>query len=523
MSRFTRRGDDRGASLIFALIIVVVIAMLVTVVLTFTDTSLRATLVMRSQSQDAASADGAAQIAINDARKGVYSGGLGGCFGSGLGASNTLNLNNFYQPPNGTPYSAEVDCTADPALAGSSLVAVSPLTRPPAALLTLSRAAGEDGAHITAAAGQVLGVHGSVFSNSTIAIPTGQLSSDNTLAARGACTGTVVGVPAASCGLGLGVDPRFDDPNYPVPIVTSTIQVVPTCTGTLNEVVTFTPGVYTDVSSLNNLTRCNFPILWFQPGTYYFNLPGTTPWTIVNSYLVGGTPTKPLGGAAPSIPGACQSPVPPSPPGAWTPPATNAGVEFVFGGASQIQLQGSQMELCGSYSASAPPIAIYGIKNANITVNSSPTIIVPDIGGCVQNTPYPGGLGTCAMISQDNAANSRFYVQGTVYAPQSAIDIALNNATGPTFADGAIVRTLDLSPTATAGLTQPVLSLPDLVVVGLRTVLYLTVYICADQPTCTAATGALRLRVKFGLLDSTGVPVGGQRQVTIYNWSVVRG
>jgi Tfp pilus assembly protein PilX len=51
MRRFTRRGDDSGASLIFALIIVVVVALLVTVVLTFADTSLRATQLVRTQSR----------------------------------------------------------------------------------------------------------------------------------------------------------------------------------------------------------------------------------------------------------------------------------------------------------------------------------------------------------------------------------------------------------------------------------------------------------------------------------------
>jgi hypothetical protein len=68
-----------------------------------------------------------------------------------------------------------------------------------------------------------------------------------------------------------------------------------------------------------------------------------------------------------------------------------------------------------------------------------------------------------------------------------------------------------------------VITVPDEVVVGLRTVLYLTVYICANQPTCSTATGALRLRVKVGLLDPGGSPVAGARQVTVYDWSVVRG
>ncbi len=506
-----RHRDDSGASLVLALVIVTVISVVVAVVLSFTDTNLRATLAVRDQARAAASADGAGQIAVNTLRRGTFDGTLGQCFGL-LPAADTLTLTNFYQSGPSAPDSAAVTCQADTTLASLSTVAITPLNRPANAVLTMSTAAGEDGLRVDVADGRTVAVHGSVFANSTVTVPHGGLSTDAALTARGACTGTITSSPPMVCGIGPVVDPRGDDPNYPAPVASTTIQTVPVCV-VRNQLVTFTPGRYTDITGLNNLTRCQDSIFSFQPGTYYFDFPDTIPWLIDHDYIVGGTPTTPLvAGTPPSIPGSCLSPVPPVPlpPLGWTPPPANSGVQFVFGAGAQIVLRSTQMELCGSYSATSPPVAVYGLKSAVGPVAAE--------NGCTVATPFPGS--GCAVLTAEST--SRLYVAGTTYLPRAALTVALNNPGGQAFGAGVIARSLTLTPTVTADLTTPVIGVPDYVSLGRRTVVYLNVYLCAGSSSCTPATGRLRLRAKVGIADPAAIPVPGARAITIYSWSVQR-
>jgi hypothetical protein len=508
VKRLPAKGDDSGASLIFALIIVTVVAVVIATVLTFTDASLRTTVAVRAQADDAAGADGAAQIAVNTLRQGLFDG-TGQCFG----ASDTLALPNFYQAGTASADSAVVTCAPDGTLAGQSTVDINATDRPRNALLTLGVGATDNGVQVDAAAGQTVRVHGGVFSNSGISVPAGSLSGDADVTARGTCAGSVLGVPAATCAIGAGSDPRGDDPRYPSPSGSTMVNAVPTCTSG-GKLLTFTPGQYTDITTLNNLTRCPNSILYFPPGTYYFNFSDTIPWLIASDFVVGGTPTIPLvAGTPPTIPGSCLSPVPPVPVGSWTPPPAGSGVRFVFGGGSRIDLRSTQMELCGDYSTSAPPIAMYGLAAAVGTV--------PAESGCTVLAPYPGT--GCAVITAENQASSRFYVQGTAYLPRAAVDIAVNNPTGMLFSSGLIARTVVLTPTAGAGLTGPVIGVPDYVPLGRRTVVALAVYLCPGVATCSTGTGVLRLRAKVGLLDPSGSPVAGARQITVYSWSVQRG
>jgi hypothetical protein len=163
------------------------------------------------------------------------------------------------------------------------------------------------------------------------------------------------------------------------------VAQVPACNGK-NKVVTFSPGLYTDLGSLNNLTDgngCKTSTYWFQPGTYYFNFAGE--WLIDSGYLVGGTPTEPLvPGTPPKIPGSCQTPIPPNPlAGVWNPPGPNAGVQFVFDGDSWIRLKAAQAEICGTYSKDSLPIAVYGLKT-DVGTGSN---LVPAQGGCITAVP----------------------------------------------------------------------------------------------------------------------------------------
>ena len=70
MLRRVRPGDDRGALLIIAIVVITVVALVTGFVLTQGDGSLRATVALRDVARASYAADGAAQVAINDLRTG---------------------------------------------------------------------------------------------------------------------------------------------------------------------------------------------------------------------------------------------------------------------------------------------------------------------------------------------------------------------------------------------------------------------------------------------------------------------
>jgi len=507
MTSTPRQDTDDGAALILALIVITVVGLVVSVLLSFGDSSLRTTVALRTQTAAAYDADGAAQAAINALRRGSFQNASGTqCFGT----SNTLVLPNFYRSAGGND-SAAVDCAPDPGSGASgSIVPINNANRPGSAILTLGTAP-ETGLNVSVSGGGTLRVHGGIFSNSNIDANAGSITTNTSVIARGACTGPIISVPSPVCNYATA-DPRGVDPNYPAPTAAVTPRAVPACTGK-NKLVTFTPGLYTDVTSLNTMTRasgCKDSIWYFPPGTYYFNFNAgsslANTWTIDTGWLVGGTPKAPLvAGTAPTIPGSCVSPI----------TSTSAvGVQFVFGGESHLALSHAQAELCGTYSLTAPPIAVYGLKTAVGTV--------PAESGCVTQTPYP--TAGCALIRSDNSPNSAFYIQGTTYTPRAALDIQLNNATGQVFKFGVIVRELVLGMTGSFSLTDPVIEVPDNSP-GYRfgdTVTYLNVYVCPGASTCSSSTGKLRLRAKVALVDPTGTVVPGARTVTVLGWSVQR-
>jgi hypothetical protein len=498
------RSDDRGASLVIALAFITVVAVGVTVTLSFIDTSLRASRAMRDQASYAANADGAAQVAINQIRKGQYDGTSGTCFTGG----NSLTLSNLYQPQGGAADSAYVVCALDgPHTATDPNVAINSNNKPVNAILTLGTSGSEDGINVKVSGGRTLRVKGPIFSNSTINVPQGTLRTTSSATARGSCSGTITSTPAKQCNIGSVTNTAGNDPNYSPASGSTATQSVPSCKK--NDLKHFSPGRYTDLTALNKWTSnaCKDSILHFTPGTYYFDYNGE--WDVDSGWIVGGTETSTLvAGTTPSIPGACVSPIPPDS-GSWTRPGPGAGVQFIFGGTSRISLSNAQIELCGTYSTTSPPIAVYGLK--------SPVGPVSAQSGCVTT------VGGCAVILTDNSPNSALYIQGHVYVPKAKVDISLNNATGQVLRYGIVARSLYLNPTGSADLDHEVIQIPDDVAsFGHNTVVNLTVYVCPASSTCSAS-GQLRLRVKVGILDPSGSAAsGGQRQVTVYNWSVQR-
>ncbi|CRK54994.1 hypothetical protein [Alloactinosynnema sp. L-07] len=138
--------------------------------------------------------------------------------------------------------------------------------------------------------------------------------------------------------------------------------------------ITFNPGYYDDAHALTDMmassSPCRDSTWWFKPGAYYFDFHNTTNplldsgggnvWTIDNGTLVAGTPVNGAGQVIASppvpatIPGSCNNPIK---------DANAVGVQFVFGGDSQLVVKSGQAEICGTYSTTRPPVAIYGLKS----------------------------------------------------------------------------------------------------------------------------------------------------------------
>ncbi|OXM69167.1 hypothetical protein [Amycolatopsis vastitatis] len=419
------KGDDSGAALPLVLILVTVIAVVTGALLSFADTSVRTTVNLRDQAASAYTADGALQAAVNQIRTSTFTGAAGQhCFG----ASDTLNL------PDSGGGAAAVSCTADPAKVLIQCPSLSVCNRPGSAILTLGTG-GEDGLNIQQPTGSSFKVHGVVYSNSNINVVNGSLDTNTAVYARGACSGTIRSTPAASCGYGgssLGADPGY------APALTSVPprQNLPACTKS-GSLVTFQPGYYDDAAGLSAMmsssSKCKDSTFWFTPGAYYFDfhnsaaarppsLPGGDDvWTVDNGFLVAGTPVDGSGRtiakpAVPAnIPGACDNPID---------DAKAVGVQFVFGGDSRLAVKAGQVEICGTYSADHPPVAVHGLTSgtespvtAALTPSGTPT-------GTFTTAPA-GSLstvdGNLATWTANGNGNQSATVTATGYAPATAI------------------------------------------------------------------------------------------------------
>jgi hypothetical protein len=374
MIRIPRPADqhgERGAALIFALLIITVMAVGVSVLLSFVDTSLKTTMHLRDQAAATYNADGVMQAAINNIRNSTYRAGGGQTCPSVNGAS-------FY----GTD-SAAVTCTPDPNRQPPiHCPALTNCNRPGNAILTLNPVAGEQAIRIEQGTNSTFRVHGGIFSNSTINVVNGTLETNTRVYARGACTGTIVSTPAKVCNY-AAANPLGDDPDYQ-PDVTEvpTLRIVPkTCPG--SAVMTFEPGYYDDADALSSLMKgngaCKDKIWWFKPGVYYFDfhnsgsgrnklLPSAdNVWKVLSGTLIAGTPVNAAGAplasppATATLPGACDNPI------------RNAGakgVQFIFGGDSRLEVKAANAEICGTYRTDRPPVAIHGLKTGTATTDA---------------------------------------------------------------------------------------------------------------------------------------------------------
>ena len=127
--------------------------------------------------------------------------------------------------------------------------------------------------------------------------------------------------------------------------------------------------------------------------------------------------------------------------------------------------------------------------------------------GCVVDGPYPGS--GCALVQ------GAPYVQGTVYAPEAALDLRIAGGAGPLLRAGVVIRALRIS--VTGSLTGVAIDLPD-DSPGFTFGLHLSAYICPGALVCLPS-GRPALQAKIGLVDADpSSPDPGRRKVTVLGW-----
>lgn len=384
-----RERADRGAILVLAIFMVAVVAVVTGAVLTRGEGSLRATVALRDVARSSYAADAAAQVAINDLRTGYnigdgepapwyYTNAIGtGCFGydGAAGATvpkDTLTLDDLIPKQGGqtqSAMSAAVVCEPEDATGEQgSAVPINNSNKPGNAILTLGDG-GENGFTFkTNGSGAAFRVKGGIWSNSNIVRDNnGNLESTESIRARTGCTPqSAMVAPVVNCSAAAASDPNYasdlDIAGTGIPALRTPPASCPS-----GGSVQLEPGYYDDATKLNALTDSNSQcFIHMKPGTYYLDFHNNTSdplydadlaagsgsvWKIGSrKTLVGGTLTSDT-----TVPGRCVNPI----------DDVNAqGVQLIFGGDSRLLIeangQASEVELCGSYHASRPPIAIYG-------------------------------------------------------------------------------------------------------------------------------------------------------------------
>lgn len=368
--RRLRAGDDTGAALLLALALVTFLGLVISALLSYSSASVRSTRSTDVRAALSYDADGALKTAINQVRNSTYNNDSGQtCADTTVPAAGGGSMRVTCTPAAGTG-------------AASEAVPITTANRPAQAVLTLGTNAGELG--ISQKSNNVLRVQGKVFSSGAIDTGPGTLQDLNAqVVARGTCSGTVLSSDAAGnripnyCSAPAAAIPA--DPNYAQPTTGLVYRPLPSCSG--GSTVEFLPGYYDDAVGLSAMTNgtgpCKGKTLLFQAasgggvGIYYFDfhngdgggLPtGSHVWTITDKTMsvVGGTPSGWVpDSTSPTIPGSCVSPLTTT---------ANDGVQFVLGGDSRIDLKAGAVEICGQYSSTRPPVALYGAKTGADTV-----------------------------------------------------------------------------------------------------------------------------------------------------------
>jgi hypothetical protein len=383
MSFTSRRVHaEDGAALLIALAFVFTMAVILTGILALADHSLISGQRVAAQRDLIYAADSGLEAAINhvahDDSLAIDEGGDPECWPASAP----------FQLPTLNGVTIEVDCEASENSGADTGVGADENNAPGQAILTLS---GSE--PLTQASNSTLRVGGHVHSHAGIVTPAANAHMEvvrGDVQARGACDEskvTVTGAYTRVCGPSAT---PVGDPGYPLldasgaPLTAPPPRrAVPPCTGS---VVTFEPGWYDDAAALSSCAGNR--VLHFTPGLYYFDFTASASktWEINSAPLtvIGGTP---VGGTPSRANGCLREP---------EAPAGTAGVQFVFGGESRMNVQSGHVELCPTVTTDRQQISIYGVRQ-----DSGPgpqDLTLTSTSGASTSTPAFGNAGSGAAV-----------------------------------------------------------------------------------------------------------------------------
>lgn len=400
-----RSRSDEGATLVLALIIVLAVGLTIGTLLSLTQTGEITTVTYRGQASDVYSGGAGMDGAINALSNAPLATGTTAS-GPDCGGF-SFDMPASAAGVNGKLVHVTCSPTSDSGTGGGpGGGGTTSANTPDYAVLTLpDTAAGEEGIHLASNTSTSLKVRGAVFTNGLISVNNNSTlfdcarantacdTADGSVKAERDCDFNRISAGTVAC---QNTSPAISDPNASDPGATDThydlpsaadgfdpsqpSQSIPSCPA--SKVVIFQPGNYSDAAGLSSLMSggCAGAAFYFSPGYYYFDFTnaGSHQWTIVdpNADVIGGKVEDTS--ATPTIwdPTAANArstlPSPRQCAGNDTNLLANSGVQFIFGGDSQLYVNADEsMDLCPIVDSSRQEISIYGVKSGSTPSSSN--------------------------------------------------------------------------------------------------------------------------------------------------------
>jgi hypothetical protein len=445
-----RQAGDEGSVLVLALVFLMVFGSWLGIVLQFAAAGQRTTVSVRAEATSTYAGGGALDGAINAARSSLS-----------VGTQAVGSTTCFTLPAGSLDNATAVTVTCDPRAGSGAPLGGGSASQPDGSVLALSTDATEG---VSVAAASVLPTLGDVLANKRVTVPAGAtLTSSGSVGGLTCSTAGTVTPACTVAAAGTATDPAWAAPSTASTPIRATL---PACATT----VSLSPGIYRSAAALQTVLNCASAVVWFQPGTYFFDFrdAGTHELTVGAGDVV-------VGGAASGwTPGTTASTAVPYPTAAA--PATSAcdvsaaGVDMVFGGDSRVNVTGGRMQLCALVTGAANQhIVVRGLASASSVASTTTAAAASSAssnaaGAWAWDTPTLGAVvdGTIAhvRIPNTNKGPSKLTLAGlgAAIVPADATAVSVTVTVTETVA-GTGNTTLTLIPGA--GATPPTRTLAD--------------------------------------------------------------
>jgi hypothetical protein len=210
---------------------------------------------------------------------------------------------------------------------------------------------------------------------------------------------------------------------------------------------------------------------------------------------------KPGAGATPPAQMLLDCPLTTSCPGTAFVPGASSSVTFA--GLTAGQVNGLSFDLNVNNPNNSPVDAWVD----GITVSVGYSLPVPAVSGTATAAPYVSGSALTTPLLTATGSATVLALHGTVYAPQSVLDLGLTSVAWTVLDRGAVVRHLTSSMTPASGFTGPLIAVPSLGQAKRQVLL-----------TATDAGGATLARADVTFANSSGTANGAIP--TVNEWTV---